>query len=103
MHSPEHEVEVAISGVEALDKLEQGLSFDVILCDLMMPIMSGIDLHRRLEQEGSGYVKRMIFMTGGVFTSTEQKFLRGLERPWLAKPIDIDELKLQIARCIAQR
>ncbi|MBA2664012.1 MAG: response regulator [Bradymonadaceae bacterium] len=100
--SGEYEVEVATSGQSALEMLKAGPAYDVIICDLMMPEMSGIDLHNRLEKSGSPYVQRMIFMTGGVFSTHEQLFLRGLKQSWLSKPIDIGELKHQISRRAAK-
>lgn len=99
--SSEHDVEVAVSAQDALKRLEEEPGFDVILCDLMMPTMSGIELYRQLREMNPDYAERMIFMTGGVFTPAEQKFLHSLEHPWLAKPIDISELKSQVTRWVS--
>lgn len=43
--------------------------FDVILCDLMMPDTTGMDLHHELVRIAPDQVDRMVFMTGGAFTA----------------------------------
>ncbi len=91
--SGEHDVEVTVSAHDALIRIGELPAIDLILCDLMMPAMSGIELYRTLFEMNCDYAHRIIFMTGGVFTQQEQKFLNSLEHPWLAKPIDVGELK----------
>jgi CheY-like chemotaxis protein len=56
------------SAKEALLRLDGGELFDLILCDLMMPEMSGMDLHRRLLQSAPDQAAKITFMTGGAFT-----------------------------------
>lgn len=96
--SSEHDVEVAVSGHDALIRLRETPAIDLVLCDLMMPAMSGIELYRTLVETNCDYANRIIFMTGGVFTQQEQKFLNSLEHPWLAKPIDVGELKSYVTQ-----
>ena len=61
----EHEVVTVGSGQEARDLLEHDQAFDLILCDLMMPGMSGMDLHRWLTSQDAALARRMVFVTGG--------------------------------------
>jgi CheY-like chemotaxis protein len=65
-------------GLEALGKLQEDPHFDVILCDLMMADLTGMDLHDRLAATAPELAERMIFMTGGAFTPRAQQFLAGL-------------------------
>src|SRR6185436_3966064 len=53
----------------------EGRAFDAILCDLMMPDGTGMDLHARLRQQGSPMAERMLFVTGGAFTPAAEEFL----------------------------
>ena len=84
-----HEVTVALSGREALDLLRSGKSFDAILCDLLMPEMTGMDLYDEIHRSFPGLERRMIFMTGGAFTQRAREFLEGLTNPHLTKPFDL--------------
>jgi PAS domain S-box-containing protein len=76
------------SGEEALELLGKDDGFDVVLCDLMMPTMSGMDFADRLEESGSAMAKRVVFMTGGAFTPRANEFLSKTRFPALHKPFD---------------
>ena len=87
--SHEHEVVVVARGREAIERIERGERFDLVLCDLMMPEMTGMDLHAELERRFPEYVSRMIFMTGGAFTPRAHEFLDKVPNQCLAKPFDV--------------
>jgi CheY-like chemotaxis protein len=82
---------------EALEKIDAGARYDVILCDLMMPELTGIDLHAELGRTAPELQARMIFVTGGAFTPEAQRFLETTVQPWIAKPFDAATLKEMIA------
>ena len=84
-----HEVTVTLSGREALDKLQGGEKFDAILCDLLMPEMTGMDLHDEIRRQFPGLEQRIIFMTGGAFTPRAREFLNAVTNPYLSKPFDL--------------
>ena len=65
----EHEV-VVLTGAQERDRIARGERFDVILCDLMMPVMTGMDLHAALMALAPDQAERMVLLTGGVFTPT---------------------------------
>ncbi|RLB53722.1 MAG: hypothetical protein DRJ42_11150 [Deltaproteobacteria bacterium] len=92
----EHEVTVAQSGSEARQFLRDDPNFDVILCDLMMPEISGMDLFAWLHDESPDLSKRMIFMTGGVFTEEARSFLASVPNGRIEKPFDHDDLLRRI-------
>jgi len=87
-----HEVQVANSGAGALERLSQH-EFDLILCDLTMPGMSGMDLYRAIEAESLETAERVIFMTGGAFTREGQEFLARVPNGRLEKPFDLRALR----------
>jgi PAS domain S-box-containing protein len=92
-----HQVVTAGSGLEAKALLEADANFDVILCDLMMQDFSGVDLHRWLRQARPDLARRLIFMTGGVFTPAVQEYLDSVDNLRLEKPIDAATLKRLVA------
>jgi CheY-like chemotaxis protein len=96
----EHQTVVATSGLEGRSILAGDLEFDVILCDLMMPGFSGMDLHDWLKEDHPGAVARLMFVTGGAFTPKTQKFLAAVNPPTLNKPFDVARLRAEVANVI---
>jgi len=86
------QVTVAGDGHEALGRLEAGERYDAILCDLMMPRMSGMEFHARVVAQHPALAPRMIFMTGGAFTPGAHEFLQRVSCPCLDKPVDLERL-----------
>lgn len=99
----EHDVVVAGSGREAFEILRHDPAFDVVLCDLMMPEVSGMALYECLRPLEPALVARFVFMTGGAFTSRAERFLREVPNPRLYKPFDPGALRALIARAAAER
>ena len=92
MLSDDHEVETLSNAREALARLQAGATYDLILCDLMMPELTGMDLHAELLRLRPEQAARMVFMTGGTFTDRAQQFLAEHGRVQLQKPFRHDEL-----------
>jgi CheY-like chemotaxis protein len=84
----QHDVATVGSAQEAVDKVAAGERYDVILTDLMMPGMSGMELHAAISQLAPDQVSRMVFMTGGAFTPTARQFFEHVACPTLEKPFD---------------
>jgi CheY-like chemotaxis protein/anti-sigma regulatory factor (Ser/Thr protein kinase) len=101
----EHELTLAASGAEALHALANDAipEFDVILCDLMMPGMSGMDLYERIRQLYPGLEQRMVFMTGGVSLDRAREFLATITNLTFEKPFDFDELRNTLRRLVEAR
>jgi signal transduction histidine kinase/CheY-like chemotaxis protein len=87
-----HEVVLASSGREALEILDGDRNFDLVLCDLMMPELTGIDVFEALQPVDPELARRMVFMTGGAFTPRAQQFLRTTPAAHIAKPFGPDTL-----------
>jgi signal transduction histidine kinase len=89
----EHDVELAASAAEALERLRAGQPFDVIVCDLMMPQMTGMDLHAQLAQLSPDLAARVVFVTGGAFTENARAFLNAVPNQRLEKPFGAHQLR----------
>ncbi len=95
----EQDVEIVHSGRRALDLLSAPESrFDVILCDLMMPDLSGMELYEEVERIAPRHLPSFIFVTGGAFTDGAKEFLDGVSNPVMEKPFD----PLQIRELVAK-
>ncbi len=90
--SPEHDVTAVTSAAGALEVVRAGHRFDVILCDLMMPQMTGMDLHAELSRLAPDQAARMVFLTGGAFTAGARAFLDEVPNQRIEKPFDNESL-----------
>jgi CheY-like chemotaxis protein len=97
-----YDVVVTSSGAEALEHLQDGSHFDLILCDLVMPEMSGIELHRTLSARDATLGDKMVFMTAGAFTTEARDFLSKVRNPVLHKPFDTKTLRWILAQARRQ-
>ncbi len=91
----------AASGREALALFAGGASYDVILCDVMMPDLSIMDLHAETTRVAPALADRIVFMTGGAFTPKARAFLESVGRPCVEKPLGLDRLREVVQGCRA--
>ncbi|HMI84922.1 MAG TPA: response regulator [Polyangiaceae bacterium] len=97
---PAHEVTAVYTARDAIRRLERGEQYDVILCDILMPQMSGYDLYRSLEQIAPQFVNRIIFMTGGPFSTRGAGFLDSVPNARLEKPFSPEALRTLVQRSL---
>jgi CheY-like chemotaxis protein len=88
------------SASDALEKVRGG-GFDAILCDVMMPGMTGLELHGRLLQEAPQMAHRTVFMSGGVLTAGQRAAFDALPNPKVPKPFDVAKLRESIELVLA--
>ena len=101
--SRENDVEVLVSARQALEKLTgPETRYDVVLCDLMMPEMTGMDLYDALSQVSPRAAERIVFITGGAFTSAARLFLERVGNPRVEKPFDPEALRQVIRTEVAR-
>ena len=89
----DHDVSVATSARIALEQLARGERYDVILCDVMMPQITGIELHGELARLDPAQADRVVFVTGGAFTETARDFLDRVANRRIEKPFDLKALR----------
>jgi signal transduction histidine kinase len=94
-------VTLVASGREALSRIKEHPPFDVILCDLMMPEMTGMDFHTALTSHSESLARRVVFMTGGAFTPKAREFLDRVDNPRIDKPVDIQRLRQLVDSAVA--
>ena len=101
----EHDVVVVHSGMEAIATLEseQAPDFDVILCDMHMPGLSGPDVFRHLSQHHPGLVPSLVFLSGSTLSPEEQDFFRSSGRPAVAKPFDVGDFRHFVREFVTAR
>ena len=89
---PEHAVTAETSARAALIRLRRGEQYDHILCDLMMPDLTGMDFYDALAYIDPALQSRVIFISAGAFTDRARTFLEQVTNPRLDKPFDMAEL-----------
>lgn len=98
-----HRVTVVTRASEALGRVAAGESFDLILCDLMMPEMTGMDFHAELSRSFPAVAARVVFMSGGAFTPGAREFLERTPNRRIDKPIDTARLRQLVEEALARK
>ena len=96
-----HSVEVASDGAYALERAIAG-DFDVIICDLRMPHLSGREMYQKLARQDPRAAERIIFATGDTVRGDTLQFLESLGRPYLHKPFTLAELRAALSHAANQ-
>jgi PAS domain S-box-containing protein len=91
--SGEHDVFLESSGRSAIGRIAAGDRFDVILCDLMMPEVTGMDLHGEVSKLDPRLASDMVFMSGGAFTPDARAFLAEVPNARIEKPFNLVDLR----------
>jgi CheY-like chemotaxis protein len=89
-------VDRAGDGEEGLNRLAQD-TYDLIVCDLKMPRIDGMQFYRAMAAATPGLARRVIFVTGAVAGTDAERFLEETGCRWLAKPFRLGDL-LRAAR-----
>jgi PAS domain S-box-containing protein len=97
-----HTVETADSADAAL-KMVKAKRYRLILLDIKMPGMSGVELYKRFQEIAPSLTKRVVFITGDVMGKRTISFLNKTKTPYMMKPFDARELKTGINRILAKK
>ena len=90
--SRHHAVHTVTSAPKALELFRAGERFDVVLCDLMMPEMNGIDLFNEVRRLSQDQASRFMFMSGASLSSQVSAFLATIPNTMISKPFDMRRL-----------
>jgi signal transduction histidine kinase/ActR/RegA family two-component response regulator len=97
----EFRVDVALDGQVALEKLRKA-DYDVVLCDVMMPGISGLDVYRQVRSENEALARRFVFATGGLFSQELSDNVKRLSNMIIEKPFDPAELRRVILAAVPE-
>jgi PAS domain S-box-containing protein len=86
-----HKVDTAQNGLEAYGKI-RAQTYDLIITDIRMPQMNGMDLYRRLLDRLPAMKSRVLFITGDLIDHETIRFLRETGARALAKPLQIEDV-----------
>ena len=92
-----HDVEVVTSGDEAVERIRTQV-YDLVLCDVMMPEISGMDVFAHIARTRPTMGKRFVFMTGGAFTPKAREFLESIANEHIEKPFSIRDLRNLVSK-----
>jgi DNA-binding response OmpR family regulator len=88
-----HDITVMSNAKDALAELHAGTRYDAILCDLMMPGMTGVEFHAALTKQFPDQARALMFLTGGAFNKDTAAFLASVPNEQLEKPFDMARLR----------
>jgi PAS domain S-box-containing protein len=94
-------VETALSGMEAIKKLDSGEDYDIIFMDHMMPVMDGIKTVQLIREKG--YTLPIVALTANAVTGQAEIFLANGFNGFISKPIDIRELNAALNKFVRDR
>jgi two-component system, sensor histidine kinase and response regulator len=94
-----HRVSLAVNGRQAAEMVERE-PFDLVLMDIQMPVMSGLEATRIIRASKNSCVRRLpiVAMTANAMAGDEQKYLEAGMDGYLSKPIRRDVLRAELER-----
>ena len=94
-------IDLATSGFEALDKIKEGIIYDVVFMDHMMPKMDGIETTKQMRK--MGYNHPVVALTANALAGQAEMFLKNGFDDFISKPIDIRQLNASLNRLIRDK
>jgi len=103
LHQGNYEITVAWNGQEALHAVEER-KFDIILMDVSMPLMDGLEATQRIRQGRSlNHATPIIAMTANAFAEDRERCLNAGMDDFMSKPIDIRKLRSIVEHWLHQK
>jgi CheY-like chemotaxis protein len=97
----DYDTTVVPSAEKALELVGGGASYDLVLCDIGLQGMSGIDLYSVICRHLPDLSQRFVFMTGGSLTPESDAFLRAHADRVIDKPFEFERIRRVIAAFIS--
>ncbi|MEW6033827.1 MAG: MEDS domain-containing protein [Chloroflexota bacterium] len=96
-----HQVDAVDNAQDALEKIKAG-RYDLILLDVKMPGMSGLELHRQIKKTAESLAARVVFITGDVMGVDTSKFISENKVPHITKPFSPEQFRKEIGRRLSR-
>lgn len=93
----EHQIATEPDAVRVVSRLHAEGPFDLILCDLTMPDVSGPQLREQVADKAPHYLQRMVFFTGGAVTQEATQFLTRADVVHISKYLSPSSLREEVA------
>jgi CheY-like chemotaxis protein len=90
------------NGVSALQQIGQR-EFDAVVCDYRMPTLGGLGFFQQLEEQFPALAGRVVFATAYAEDPKIRTLLEQTGQPVLAKPVDTQNLVVEVKRLIAKQ
>jgi CheY-like chemotaxis protein len=94
-------VEFALSGAQALRRMLSDTPPDVVVCDMLLPDVSGMDVYRRATEAEPSYRQRFAVATGASMVPKVAEFLSTFSGPILNKPVPPAQLTAAVRSCLS--
>jgi PAS domain S-box-containing protein len=101
LEDEDHDVVCVENVRSALELIESGERFDVILSDMMMPNMTGVEFYEALLSQKPDLARRVVFISGGAISAKVDAFLKSVPNPRIEKPFKIATLRTVIQQFLA--
>jgi PAS domain S-box-containing protein len=101
---PDYEVTVAESAEQALSAIraaEARGGFDAVICDLLMPGMTGIELFEITSREFPDLAPRFVFMSGGLALTEPRNFSSRVSNRIIEKPFDLSQIRTALREIVS--
>jgi PAS domain S-box-containing protein len=96
-----HQIETVDNAIDAL-KMVKDKKYRIILLDIKMPGMSGIELYKRFQKMDPALARRVVFITGDVMGARTLAFLAKAKSPYINKPFDGEQLIMAVNRVFSE-
>ena len=97
----EHDVTAMTHAEEALTEVAKG-GYDLVLCDLMMPVMTGLEFYARLKLQAPERAERVVFLSGGALSAEARALSERMPGRFVEKPFDVQALRALVSHQVAE-
>lgn len=95
------ELDTCERGIECIDKINNGEQYDLILMDIMMPDINGVDTLRKLKSN-KNFNTKVIALTADALSTSRNKYLKAGFTDYLAKPFKKEELEEKLKNLLGE-